>query len=133
MLVFKYYAVTEKSIVWVFRGALPSADFVQFSDVFATIIWQYPRKNHLFDFTDLRYIDETAIRDLLALHDDIAQAGGRMAIAKANDDIYTKLYLSGADLFIAIYDSFIEALAENQSHYGKMPLIHPSTLQSVLQ
>jgi hypothetical protein len=92
-----------------------------------------PHGNFLFDLTDLRVMTIEGAQALIELYDVIALGGGRAAIAKPNEYVYTQLYLNGVDLFMPIYESFIQALAENQGHYGKMLLIHPAKLRDVLR
>jgi anti-anti-sigma regulatory factor len=132
MVVFKHYAVTDKSIVFVVKGILDRPSFGGFLPTLWRVVANDPHKNFLFDFTDLRGVDDEAVEDLLVVYDEIAMRGGRMALAKPNHEVYTKLFLNGADLFIPIYDSFVEALAENQQTYRRMLQMYPETLFSAI-
>lgn len=128
LIEFQPYKVTETSIVFMIRGLIDGNSFAQIRPAIDKIIRQHPRYNYLLDVTEVEDISRHGVDAIIELHDEIALLGGRLAIAKANQDVYKKLYLSGADLFISIYDSYQEALADNQNDHGTMPLIHPEEL-----
>lgn len=128
MLGLKIYQVSPHSIVLVFRGFLDNHSLASVLPRIEDHIQTRPTANFLLDCLELGGISMQGVQALIDLHDQIVLGGGRMAIAKAGPDIYKKLFLEGADLFIPIYDSFKEALADNQRQHGRQPPMHPRAL-----
>ncbi len=107
---FQYNTQTKNDIdIIEIIGDLKVFDLADYTSFFE----EYLANGHhkiIIDFTEINYIDSTAIGLLVNIKRNAEEVGGNLVIASVNDDVMNVFSITGIDKFIDIYTSVEDAL-----------------------
>jgi anti-anti-sigma factor len=115
MATLKHYVVSKGNAVIVISGRMDAEGCRAIESELWSAIRAYPRANIAIDINEVDAISSYAVGLLVEACGTVTDNGGKMALAKPQPQVYETLYLNGADVVIPIYESYQQALKENEA------------------